>query len=125
VGRLGTRNANSSREKLAACNMLGTEEEYTATPWFWSHQYKLTLQVAGVPSMGIRSVERRLDSDSLMLFHLFEDGRVTGVSSVAIGTAASKDMRIGQIFIEQQVKPNPASLVQSKNLKSLLQVAAP
>ena len=110
--------------RLAACNMLGAEEAYSATPWFWSHQYELTLQVTGAPLLGDRSVERRVDGDSLMLFHLFEDGRVAGVSSVAIGTAASKDMRIGQMFIEQQIKPDPASLAEFKNLRSLLQVAA-
>ncbi len=110
--------------RLAAHNMLGAAEAYTATPWFWSHQYELTLQVSGVPSMGTRSVERRLDSDSLMLFHLLEDGRVAGVSSISIGTTASKDMRIGQMFIEQQIKPDPEFLAQSRNIKSLLQVAA-
>jgi len=110
--------------RLAACNILGAKEVYTATPWFWSHQYELTLQVAGAPSLGTWSVERQPDSSSLMLFHMFEDGRVAGVSSVAVGTAAARDIRIGQMFIEQQIKPDPVSLNQSRNLKSLLQVAA-
>ena len=109
--------------RLAAGNMLGAHEPYSATPWFWSHQYELTLQVAGAPARGTRTVERPGDGDSLILFHLFEDGRVAGVSSVAIGTAASKDMRIGQMLIEQQIKPDPVALVESKNLKSFLQTA--
>jgi 3-phenylpropionate/trans-cinnamate dioxygenase ferredoxin reductase subunit len=110
--------------RLAACNMLGAQEVYATTPWFWSHQYELMLQVAGAPSLGTWSVERRLDGDSLMLFHMFEDGRVAGVSSVAVGTAAAKDIRLAQMFIERQIKPDPVTLGQSRNLKSLLQVAA-
>jgi 3-phenylpropionate/trans-cinnamate dioxygenase ferredoxin reductase subunit len=32
---------------LAARNMLGAAESWSAVPWFWSDQYDLTLQVAG------------------------------------------------------------------------------
>ncbi|MEM9100416.1 MAG: FAD-dependent oxidoreductase [Pseudomonadota bacterium] len=32
----------------AALNMLGREEEYIAKPWFWSDQYDMKLQIAGL-----------------------------------------------------------------------------
>ena len=33
---------------LAARNMLGAGEAIAAVPWFWSDQYELTLQIAGL-----------------------------------------------------------------------------
>jgi 3-phenylpropionate/trans-cinnamate dioxygenase ferredoxin reductase component len=39
---------------LAARNMLGADEPYAAVPWFWSDQYALTLQIAGLLTRGSR-----------------------------------------------------------------------
>ncbi|MEM6906775.1 MAG: FAD-dependent oxidoreductase, partial [Pseudomonadota bacterium] len=40
-------NAIDQGENVAA-NMLGAEESYVARPWFWSDQYDLKLQIAGL-----------------------------------------------------------------------------
>jgi 3-phenylpropionate/trans-cinnamate dioxygenase ferredoxin reductase subunit len=109
--------------RVAACNMLGAQESYTATSWFWSDQYELTLQVAGVPSLGTWTVERRLGSDSFVVFHMLEDGRIAGVSSLGVGNAAARDVRLGQVFMQQQLRPDPVALRETKNLKSILQPA--
>ena len=37
---------------LAARNMLGAGEACVEVPWFWSDQYELSLQMAGVPERG-------------------------------------------------------------------------
>lgn len=34
--------------EMAAVNMLGGSEEYVAKPWFWSDQYDVKLQIAGL-----------------------------------------------------------------------------
>ena len=34
--------------EVVAENMLGAEKEYQATPWFWSDQYDVKLQIAGL-----------------------------------------------------------------------------
>jgi len=34
--------------EIAAINMLGGSQEYLATPWFWSDQYDVKLQIAGL-----------------------------------------------------------------------------
>jgi 3-phenylpropionate/trans-cinnamate dioxygenase ferredoxin reductase subunit len=109
--------------RVAARNMLGAQESYTATPWFWSDQFELTLQVAGVPSLGTWTVERRLGSDSFVVFHMLEDGRIAGVSSLGVGNAAARDVRLGQLFMQQQLRPDPVALRETKNLKSILQPA--
>ena len=40
---------------LAARNMLGKAEAHVAVPWFWSDQYDLTLQVAGLVDEGVEA----------------------------------------------------------------------
>jgi 3-phenylpropionate/trans-cinnamate dioxygenase ferredoxin reductase subunit len=34
--------------KTAASNICGIEEHYSQVPWFWSDQYDLKLQIAGL-----------------------------------------------------------------------------
>lgn len=34
--------------KVVAANMLGKEKQYDSVPWFWSDQYDLKLQIAGI-----------------------------------------------------------------------------
>jgi Reductase C-terminal len=51
-------------------------------PWFWSDQYELTLQMAGVPERGDITVERDVGAEARLLFHLDRNGRLVGVSGV-------------------------------------------
>ena len=41
------RNAIDQAE-LVAENIMGADKEYVAKPWFWSDQYDLKLQIAGL-----------------------------------------------------------------------------
>ncbi len=40
-------NAND-QGAVAAANIMGQSTPYTATPWFWSDQFELKLQIAGL-----------------------------------------------------------------------------
>ncbi|WP_171134839.1 NAD(P)/FAD-dependent oxidoreductase [Ruegeria sp. HKCCD7221] len=51
-------NAIDQAENVAQ-NMLGAAKEYTATPWFWSDQYDVKLQIAGLNTGYDRVVTRR------------------------------------------------------------------
>jgi 3-phenylpropionate/trans-cinnamate dioxygenase ferredoxin reductase subunit len=73
------RNAQDQGE-LAARNMLGAEESASAAPWFWSDQYDLRLQIAGLPEEGRRLVRRDLPDGAFILFHLADDGRLVAAS---------------------------------------------
>jgi len=47
-------NAATEQAKVAAATLAGTPEPWVSTPWFWSDQFDLKLQVAGmVPKDGI------------------------------------------------------------------------
>jgi len=105
---------------LAARNMLGTGEACVDVPWFWSDQYELTLQMAGIPERGASTVERDVGAQARLLFHLDGGGRLVGVTGVG-PPALARDLRIGQIMIERGLVPDPAALADpGTKLKALL-----
>lgn len=114
------RNAQDQGQ-LAARNMLGAAESASAVPWFWSDQYDLTLQIAGLPDEGTQTVRRDLSADAFILFHLAGDGRLVAASGIAHGNAVAKDIRLAEMLIAKGAKPDPAALAQPDvKLKSLL-----
>jgi 3-phenylpropionate/trans-cinnamate dioxygenase ferredoxin reductase subunit len=52
-----------SQSKVAAATLLGRDEPYTDVPWFWSDQFDLKLQIAGLSS-GYDEVVIRGDRES-------------------------------------------------------------
>jgi 3-phenylpropionate/trans-cinnamate dioxygenase ferredoxin reductase subunit len=106
---------------LAGRNMLGAGESMSAVPWFWSDQYELTLQIAGLPDEGTDVVRRDLAGDAFILFHLKEDGRLVAASGIGHGNAVAKDIRLAEMLIARGARPDPAALArQEVKLKSLL-----
>ncbi|CDX53479.1 Anthranilate 1,2-dioxygenase system ferredoxin--NAD(+) reductase component [Mesorhizobium plurifarium] len=106
---------------LAAKNMLGAEEAHAAVPWFWSDQYGLTLQIAGLPDEGKSIVRRDLDDGAFILFHLAEDGRLVAASGIGSGNAVARDIRLAEMLIAKRASPAPEALgSQAVKLKSLL-----
>ncbi|TIT21285.1 MAG: ferredoxin reductase [Mesorhizobium sp.] len=106
---------------LAARNMLGAGEAHAAVPWFWSDQYGLTLQIAGLSDEGRSIVRRELGDGAFILFHLAEDGRLVAASGIGPGNAVARDVRLAEMLIAKQAKPAPEALgSQTVKLKSLL-----
>lgn len=106
---------------LAARNMLGAGESHAAVPWFWSDQYGLTLQIAGLSDEGRSIVRRDLGDGAFILFHLAEDGRLVAASGIGPGNAVARDIRLAEMLIAKQARPAPEALVsQAVKLKSLL-----
>ncbi|WP_376740366.1 NAD(P)/FAD-dependent oxidoreductase [Mesorhizobium caraganae] len=106
---------------LAARNMLGAGEAHAAVPWFWSDQYGLSLQIAGLSDEGKSMVRRDLSDGAFILFHLAEDGRLVAASGIGPGNAVARDIRLAEMLIAKRVKPAPEALgSQDVKLKSLL-----
>ncbi|WP_224514933.1 NAD(P)/FAD-dependent oxidoreductase [Mesorhizobium sp. CA8] len=106
---------------LAAKNMLGAGEAHAAVPWFWSDQYGLTLQIAGLSDEGKSIVRRDLDDGAFILFHLAEDGRLVAASGIGPGNAVARDIRLAEMLIAKRASPAPEALgAQAVKLKSLL-----
>lgn len=106
---------------LAARNMLGAGEAQAAVPWFWSDQYGLTLQIAGLSDEGSKVVCRDLGNSAFILFHLADDGRLVAASGIGPGNAVARDIRLAEMLIGKGAKPAPEALgSQDIKLKSLL-----
>jgi 3-phenylpropionate/trans-cinnamate dioxygenase ferredoxin reductase component len=106
---------------LAARNMLGAGEAQAAVPWFWSDQYGLTLQIAGLSDEGSKVVRRDLGDGAFILFHLAEDGRLVAASGIGPGNVVARDIRLAEMLIGKRAKPAPEALgSQDIKLKSLL-----
>jgi 3-phenylpropionate/trans-cinnamate dioxygenase ferredoxin reductase subunit len=100
--------------------MLGGAEAHAAVPWFWSDQFELGLQIAGLPDEGRDSVRRELGDGAVIVFHL-ADGRLVAASGIGPGTAIARDIRLAEMLIARRAHPDPAQLAApAVKLKSLL-----
>jgi 3-phenylpropionate/trans-cinnamate dioxygenase ferredoxin reductase subunit len=107
--------------RLAAANMLGANERNSSVPWFWSDQFDLTLQMAGLADRASHQVRRDLGRGAFILFHLNGDGRLVAVSGIGSGNAIAKDIRVAEMLIARRAAPDPAQLAHSDfKLKALL-----
>jgi 3-phenylpropionate/trans-cinnamate dioxygenase ferredoxin reductase subunit len=113
------RNAHD-QGNLAARNMLGAGETISALPWFWSTQYDLTLQIAGLPDQADVTVRRDLEHEAFILFHLSKDGRLVAASGIGTGNTVAKDIRLAEILINRSAAVSPSALADPDvRLKSL------
>ncbi|MBY5579193.1 NAD(P)/FAD-dependent oxidoreductase [Rhizobium leguminosarum] len=106
---------------VAAANLLGRGEGFAGVPWFWSDQYELTLQIAGLFDDAATTVRRNLDERAFILFHLDGEGRLIAASGVGPGNAVARDIRLAEMLIAARRRLDPAALACSKtNLTKLL-----
>ncbi|MDR9771681.1 FAD-dependent oxidoreductase [Rhizobium hidalgonense] len=115
------RNARTQAE-TAARNMAGAAEMFAALPWFWSDQYDLGLQVAGLPQPAHRIVLRPAAGGELEFY--LDDGRLVAAAGLGIGNSLAKDIKLAEMLIAAAVSPSPAELADPGiNLKTLLKSA--
>ena len=68
--------------KVAAAGLAGKPRAYKEVPWFWSDQYDLKLQIAGIAKAGDTLIVRGDPAQKkFAVFHL-RDGAVAAVESV-------------------------------------------
>jgi len=68
--------------KTAAANICGKDRVYAESPWFWSNQFDLRLQMAGLVEGASTTVERPgAGGAGFALFHL-RDGAIVAVEAV-------------------------------------------
>ncbi len=106
---------------LAARNMLGQVEVLAAVPWFWSDQYELTLQIAGLAEGATRQVRREMDDGAFVLFHLAADGELLAASGIGTGNTVARDIRLAEKLIARGRHVEPDALVNASiSLKKFL-----
>lgn len=119
--RLESWRSAQEQGSLAAQNMLGKGEALASVPWFWSDQYDLTLQIAGLADDATSHVRRDLNDDAFVIFHLAANGRLLAASGIGPGNAVAKDIRLAEMMIARRAHPEAAALADpATNLKKLL-----
>lgn len=107
-------NAIDQAEAVAA-NMLGANKAYEPKPWFWSDQYDVKLQIAGLNTGFDRVVVREVETSRSHWYYL---------GDTLLAVDAMNDPRsymIGKRLIEAGKSPDPAIIEDpSADLKPLL-----
>lgn len=101
-------NAND-QARVVAANMVGNAGIYDAAPWFWSDQYDIKLQMAGLNSNYDSTVTRgdptNSENEGFCVFYL-RAGELVAVDSVA----RPKEFIAGKQLIARGISPDKASL---------------
>ena len=94
--------------KSAAVALLGRERPFTATPWFWSDQYDVKLQMAGltagydtVVTRGANEVDATTRKFS---WYYFKAGQLIAIDSLN----QSADHLSGRKLLDKGISPTPA-----------------
>lgn len=107
-GRIRLESVHNAVEqaKTAAANVCGEEVVYDQVPWFWSDQYDVKLQIAGL-SDGYDRFVIRGDSNSRSFSCLYlAEGRLLAVDAVN----APKDFMQSKALIAAGARPDPDRL---------------
>jgi len=100
--------------ECVADNMLGAGRDYLPMPWFWSDQYDMKLQIAGLNTGYDRVVVRQAPARSHWYFRV---DRLISVDALSDPRA----YMVGKRMIEQGTTPDPAALADpATDLKALL-----
>jgi 3-phenylpropionate/trans-cinnamate dioxygenase ferredoxin reductase subunit len=92
--------------KTAADNICGIATHYSQVPWFWSDQYDLKLQIAGL-SQGYDQVVLRGDPASRSFACLYlKEGRLIAVDAIN----APRDFMQSKALIAKRAECNPEKL---------------
>ncbi|MDA8257381.1 MAG: FAD-dependent oxidoreductase [Betaproteobacteria bacterium] len=95
--------------RSAAAALLGRERPFTATPWFWSDQYGVKLQMAGLTA-GFEQAIRRGDPTSRKFsYYYFKAGRLIAIDSLNQST----DHLTGRKLLDQGISPTPEQAADS------------
>jgi len=92
--------------KTAASNVCGTEAHYSDVPWFWSDQYDLKLQIAGLSQGYDRTVLRGDPVGARFSCAYLRDGVLIAVDAIN----APRDFMQSKPLIANAVRCDPAAL---------------
>jgi 3-phenylpropionate/trans-cinnamate dioxygenase ferredoxin reductase subunit len=86
--------------KAVASAICGAPKPYHQVPWFWSDQYDVKLQIAGVPLEIDQKVLRGDDSTNSFAWFYFTGDKLTGVTAVN----RPAEFMAGRMLIEKSLK---------------------
>lgn len=103
--------------ECVAQNMLGAGKEYVAKPWFWSDQYDIKLQIAGLNAGYTRVFTRKGDKEGSQSIWYYNGDRLLAVDAMNDPRA----YMIGKRLIEGGKSPDPMAVTDpATDLKALM-----
>ncbi len=116
-GRLRLESVGNSIDmaEAVAANILGADQPYAAKPWFWSDQFDLKLQIAGLNTGFDRVVTRHGEARAVSFWYYRGD--------TLLAVDAMNDARaymVGKRLIEGGKSPAPEAITGTADLKTLL-----
>lgn len=109
----------TEQAKAAAASLCGIEKPYAELPWFWSDQFDVKLQIAGM-NQGYTEAVVRGDIDNGRSFSVFYTANNKILAADCINRP--KDFMLAKKLILQNTDCDPATLADENiELKSLLQ----
>ncbi|PHO04651.1 pyridine nucleotide-disulfide oxidoreductase [Rhodobacteraceae bacterium 4F10] len=110
-------NAIDQAEVIAE-NIMGAEKDYVAKPWFWSDQYDVKLQIAGLNTEYDRVVTRKGEGASVSFWYYL------GEQLLAVDAMnAPRDYMIGKRLIEGGKSPSPEMIANpDTDMKALMKL---
>ncbi|KPA21080.1 Rhodocoxin reductase [Shimia sp. SK013] len=102
--------------EVVAENIMGAGKEYVAKPWFWSDQYDVKLQIAGL-NTGYDHVVRRDGEGGSVSFWYYLGDALLAVDAMN----APRDYMVGKRLIESGKSPDAAAISNpDTDLKALM-----
>jgi 3-phenylpropionate/trans-cinnamate dioxygenase ferredoxin reductase subunit len=104
--------------ECVAENIMGADKPYVAKPWFWSDQYDVKLQIAGLNTGYDHVVTRKGEGDSVSFWYY------AGDTLLAVDAMnAPRDYMIGKRLIEGGKSPAPALIADPEtDMKALMKL---
>ena len=104
--------------ECVAENIMGAGKDYVAKPWFWSDQYDVKLQIAGL-NTGYDNVVTRAGDEGSVSFWYYQGETLLAVDAMN----APRDYMIGKRLIEGGKSPDPAMIADpDTDMKALMRL---
>lgn len=107
--------------KIAAAHIMNAPLPKLETPWFWSDQYDLKLQIAGLWNDASQHIIRgNIAARKFAIFHLDENNRILAIDAIN----SPPEFLVGKNLIAQKIRIEP-NIIADINIsaKELLQYA--
>ena len=102
--------------KTAAANICGKPARHEHVPWFWSDQYDLKLQIAGLTQGYDETVLRGEPESGKFALYYLAQGELLAVDAIN----SPKDFMTGKKWIAERKRPDPGRLADlATDLKTL------
>ena len=97
--------------KSIATSLVGNHKPYQEVPWFWSDQYNIKLQIAGISKNHDQRVIRGLPEEEKFAVFYQKENRLIAVDAIN----SPKEFMVGKKWIAKQAKI-PFELIQNRDV---------